>query len=173
MWKTKLNEILQQSGNPKLLKVSYSGSKLYGTDTPNSDIDIRFIFLPSFDSLITESSPKQISYTSNTSDNSKNSKDDFDIQGWSLTKFVNLLNKGDSLATSFLFSPEIQDREHIDDSLYLDFPKRVKFLEQCLAKLKVPKKVSGMIGFAKSQAYRYSQRGEKLQAAEILRDLPR
>lgn len=98
-----INELLQKSPGSKLAYLTEFGSKLYGTSTPESDTDYKGLFWPSNDSLIQCKVDKSLSSTTGDS-NSKNSKDDVDVQLWSVHYWLNLLRKGDTNAIDLLFS---------------------------------------------------------------------
>lgn len=89
--------------NARLLYLTKFGSHLYGTDTPDSDTDYKGIFLPSKKSCFLGKMPKSI--TRSTGDpGGKNSKDDVDIQLWSLQYFLELVSKGETNALDLLYS---------------------------------------------------------------------
>ena len=61
----------------KILFKTKSGSKLYGTDSKSSDLDIKGVFLPDIHDLILNKAPKH--YTSTTGNGGmKNNSDDVD-----------------------------------------------------------------------------------------------
>ncbi len=97
----KCEELVGNSGN--LLYVTKFGSHLYGTFNENSDLDIRGIFLPNFESLLMNNEIKHITYSSGNNTD-KNSSDDIDITLYSLQYFLKLLRKGDTGALDLLFS---------------------------------------------------------------------
>ena len=72
------------------------GSRLYGTDTPDSDLDIRgFNFMP-----------KKFLLGVKKFDQHQNLTDGDDIVIWSAEKFVKMLLNGSSVALEMLFCPE-------------------------------------------------------------------
>lgn len=96
-------EQIENDYNVTILYVTEYGSKLYGTDTPESDTDYRGIFLPSYDSRILGTDPDYIKLDTNTS-NEANSSKDIDIHLDSIHKWFNLLAKGETGAIDVLFS---------------------------------------------------------------------
>ena len=86
----------------------YFGSHLYGTSDVNSDLDLKGLFQPSPNDLILRNYRKSINWKSG-SDDDKNSKDDIDIELWSLHYFFEILGKGDTNAVDLLFSNTNKD----------------------------------------------------------------
>lgn len=101
-YKSPLDKLLNNT-NHKLLYITEYGSKLYGTNNENSDIDLKGLFLLDIKDLILQSKCNSISYTSGNND-TKNSSSDVDIQLWSLHYWLYLLSKGDTNAIDLLFS---------------------------------------------------------------------
>lgn len=88
-----------------LLYLTLFGSTLYGTGTPNSDIDARGVFIQSEAALRTGRYRHSLKYSSSQSQ-MRNSNEDMDIDLWSLEYWVlELLKKGDTGALDLLFSP--------------------------------------------------------------------
>jgi predicted nucleotidyltransferase len=98
---TKANEILK-TNNGKVIYLTVIGSHLFGLDNPNSDIDIKGIFLPSINDT-KQFKPEIIDFSTNDS-GSKNTKEDLDIELISVHKFFKLLKNGDTNAYDILFS---------------------------------------------------------------------
>ena len=87
----------------RILYVTEYGSKLYGTDNPNSDTDYKGIYVQNNDDILLK---KDIDHwTSNSNDtNEKNGSDDIDLQLFSINKFFKLVRKGETGALDILFS---------------------------------------------------------------------
>lgn len=79
---------------PDLLIIS--GSKMYGTDNPNSDMDIRGMVLPPAEYLLGRKSFEQ----------AKSDEPDYTI--WSLPKFIHLLEVGSPNVFELLFATKIK-----------------------------------------------------------------
>jgi hypothetical protein len=146
-----------------LLLLSKSGSQLFGTATPKSDLDVKGVFLPSKDSLYLQRAPQQFTSNSNPDDSGrKNSSDDVDVTVWSVQFWLKLLLRGDINAVSLLFSPSHPNAViKGSDSSFLE---RLQHLEP--AKI-LTRDLGGMMGFAHSQAIRYSEKGKHLRAVQI------
>lgn len=73
------------------------GSHLYLLNTPNSDKDYKGIYLPEKRELLLGNYAKQISQSTGD-DKSKNTKDDVDVEIFSLPYFIELACKGETVA---------------------------------------------------------------------------
>jgi hypothetical protein len=137
----------------ELLYVTVSGSKLYGTDNENSDTDVKFIFKPSLEDCVLGVASKNINL--NTSDDkTSNSKNDIDIQGWSIQFFLNLLKQGDTNAIDILYSIT-----HDDCVLYKAGRMDVIFDNPTLYFDK--SNMRGLLGYIVSQSDRFGLRGSR------------
>ncbi len=144
----------------KLVYLSKSGSYLFGSNTPKSDLDVKGLFLPSRSSLYLQNAPQQFSQNTNNS-NAKNSSEDVDVTVWSVQFWLKLLSKGDINAVSLLFS-------HTNPTAILEgtdagFLERLKALDP--TKL-LSRNLSGMMGFAYNQAIKYTAKGRHLHAVQ-------
>lgn len=98
-----LIENIEKEYNVKVIYLTISGSKLYGTDNPNSDTDYKGIFIPNKLDVLLKRDISHIDKSSNKT-NIKNSKDDVDISLHSIHTFLNLLKKSETGAVDLLFS---------------------------------------------------------------------
>jgi RNA repair pathway DNA polymerase beta family len=147
--------------NPhKLVYLSKSGSHLFGSNTPKSDLDVKGLFLPSVQSLYLQNAPQQFSMNTNNS-NAKNSSEDVDVTVWSVQFWLKLLTKGDINAVSLLFSTT--NPNAILEGTDAEFLTRLKALEP--TKL-LSRNLSGMMGFAYNQAIKYTAKGKHLHAVQ-------
>lgn len=147
--------------NPhKLVYLSKSGSHLFGTNTPKSDLDVKGLFLPSRQSLYLQNAPQQFSRNTNNS-NAKNSSDDVDVTVWSVQFWLKLLTKGDINAVSLLFS--YTNPNAVLEGTDANFLERLKALDP---KQLLSRNLSGMMGFAYNQAIKYTAKGKHLQAVQ-------
>jgi len=145
----------------KVIYVSLSGSKLYGTDNPNSDIDYKGIFIPSKESLLLKNDIDV--YTADTNNTKeKNTKDDIDFTLYSIHKFFNLLVKAETGSIDLLFSIfrddtivyKTNEYKIIKDN-YLDF---------------LNKDMKSFTGYALGQAKRYGIKGAKYKELSVFMD---
>ena len=88
------------------------GSHLYGTNTSDSDLDIKGVYAPySYDVLCGEEPALNVISKANKGDNEKSDKDTVERKYYSLAKFYCLLSKGDIGCTEMLFAQHTATRE--------------------------------------------------------------
>jgi predicted nucleotidyltransferase len=97
-----INEF-EQTTRARVIYVTVSGSKLYGTNNENSDTDIKGIFIPSKHSVLTKTDLDHYVRDTNTS-KTKNSVDDVDFTLHSIYQFLGQLSKSETGAVDLLFS---------------------------------------------------------------------
>ncbi|MFN8509838.1 MAG: nucleotidyltransferase domain-containing protein [Deinococcaceae bacterium] len=138
-----------------ILYLAKSGSHLFGTHTPQSDLDIKGLFLPTQRSLYLQQAPKQFSAMTQKDLGQKNNSDDIDITVWSLQAWFKLLEKGDMNAISLLFS-----WTHEDSLIEVDaeFMARLRSWEH---QRLLSRSMEGMAGYVTSQAVKYTQKGKR------------
>ena len=138
----------------KILFKCYSGSRLYGTNGENSDVDIKGVFLPELNDLILGKAPKH--YVSTTGkNNEKNGKDDVDETYYSLHYFLDLAAKGDTNAIDILFAYTNYEAVIIDSPIWSEIIDNIDKI--------ITKNVKAYLGYCKSQCIKYSVKGEKLK----------
>jgi predicted nucleotidyltransferase len=121
------------------------GSKLYGMAGPQSDEDVRGIYLP-------EKSACYLGKIKDTVDGQG------DTQFFSLQKFLRLAAEGQSVALEMLYSNQVFINSLIWDKLVKN---RHKFLS---------KKMKSFMGFSKSQMVKYNYRADRLNDIIFLRN---
>ena len=152
-----LEKILEENPGVKIIYLAYSGSTLYGTNTENSDLDIKGLFIPTKDSLLLGNAPTVLEFNSNKK--AKNSNEDIDIELFSVSEFLRLLSKGETNSIDLLFSmfsPSVV----LETELSLIFKEQYKNL--------LTKNIKSFIGFAMQQASLSSEKGNRLKEVEIL-----
>lgn len=143
----------EQQHDCKVIYLTKSGSQLYGTNTPESDTDYHGIFLPSRDSLITQTAIDHWTHTTGNS-NSKNSSIDLDLTLWSIHKLLHLLTKGETGAIDLLFSMQREDTQLITT-------KQSTTLYQYAIDNLLSKNVQAFLGYAIGQSQRYGIKGAR------------
>lgn len=142
----------------KILEIKF-GSHLYGTDTPNSDLDLKGIYLPTAKEICLGNYKKTLTTTRPKREFERNNKDDVDIEIFSLNRYVELLVDGQVVALDMLFSPEnaftniTSDGYKIINQIYLN---RNKFISKSMT--------SKFFDYAKQQAAKYGQKGFRIHA---------
>jgi predicted nucleotidyltransferase len=100
------SKLCEQDQEAKIIYLTYFGSRLYGTNRSNSDLDFKGLYFPSKRSLILNKKQQTISWGTKTTKNEglKNSAEDIDAQIWPVHYWLELLRKGDTNAIDLLFS---------------------------------------------------------------------
>jgi len=93
---------IELENDVKVIYVTLSGSKLYGTDNKNSDTDYKFIYIPSKDSILLKQDKSAIKVGKNTKE--KNTSEDIDFDGTNIYNFFSQLSKSETGAIDIIFS---------------------------------------------------------------------
>jgi hypothetical protein len=129
------------------------GSHLYGTSTPESDKDIKGVFMPELKDILLGKIPKQISCSVKNSDGIRNSSEDTDHEYYSLHYFMELLCQGQTVAIDMLHARHtITHTSDIWEELYT---QRCHFYT---------KNLEAFVGYAQRQAAKYGIRGSRIKA---------
>jgi hypothetical protein len=137
------------------------GSTLYGTDTPESDIDFKGIYLPTREQILLNKIPKSVSYKTKTDKkDQKNSKDDIDCQVFSLHYFLELAAKGETAAIDMLHASD--DWPIYSSDLWVDIRKRRQMFYS--------KNLKAFVSYARKQAAKYGLKGTRIDAAQKVVD---
>jgi|GEM_PF-311184 len=145
-----------------LLYVAKSGSQLFGTQTPSSDLDLKGLFLPTRSSLYLQTAPSQFSFdTKSSGQERKNTADDVDATVWSVQMWLRLLEKGDLNAISLLFSHTHPDAVVESSSGFLEWLKNLEHTRL------LSRKLSGMVGYVASQAVKYTDKGKHFRVVRL------
>src|SRR5579864_3559901 len=142
----------------KILEVKF-GSHLYGTDTPESDLDFKGIYLPDAHQIVLGRASKNVSTSRPKKEFEKNSKDDVDQETFSLKEYLKLLCEGQTVALDMLFSPT---------SFHVFKGERYDIFEKIYAhkdKL-LSKGILSFIGYARKQSAKYGIKGSRVRAVK-------
>lgn len=145
----------------KTLVRMYFGSHLYGTATPESDIDIKAVYQPSAEDIllqrvraaITEAPPKRTG--------EKNAPGDVDFEAYSPQKFLTLLAEGQTVALDMLFAP---------DTAFLEAPHPVWRDIQALAPRLFSRRTTAFVSYCRQQARKFGVKGARLSAVRLALD---
>lgn len=151
----------------KTIVKSYFGSHLYGTSTPESDVDFKEIFVPHpRDILMCQA----MNHTNRNTNNSatKNTKDDIDHELFSLKYFFKLAADGETVALDMLHTPP----ELVVAS---DLPEVWKFIQDNRARFYTTD-MKAYLGYVRKQAGKYGVKGSRLadlhKVLDVIRDVP-
>jgi hypothetical protein len=146
----------------ELLYATRFGSHLYGTATANSDLDVKGIFLPTKRDLLLQGAPDQFSFHSGN-DNDRNTKDDVDVELYSLHNFLRMCERGDTGALDLLFSFTNKDAPIYCNPKYNSIINNIEYLIN-------PLNTRAFIGYCIGQSKKYSLKGARLRALDNLID---
>ena len=145
----------------KIIFEAIVGSKLYGTNSENSDTDIKGVFLPDIEDLILCKAPKCIQ-ESTAKDGERNCKDDIDKTYYSLQYFLELAAKGETNAIDILFA-------YTNKECVLTITPEWEYVINNIDKI-LTKNINAFMGYCKSQCIKYSVKGEKLHNYKQFKD---
>lgn len=149
----------------KILVLAYAGSHLFGTNTPNSDIDYKGIYIPTQKDLLLQQAKATISSKRDKAHGEKNTKDDTDIELFSIQKFFHMLYEGQTVALELLWTPDELIVEQ--DPMW----ENIRFVGRNYL---MHKKVTSFVGYCKTQADKYGVKGSRMAAVkEAINELNR
>ena len=137
------------------------GSHLYGTARPDSDRDLKGVFIPGPRELLLQRAPETVREGS-SDPNTPNTADDVDVEWLSLGKFLEMLSQGQANAVDLAFAP--RDR-------HLFAPSPLWDEIAAAAPRLINRNIRALVGYCRKQANIYSLKGERLRGARAARDL--
>ncbi len=139
------------------------GAHLYGTATPDSDLDYKGVFMPSREEVLLGRIPKSHN-RSTRKDGARNSKDDVDVEVYSLHYFIKLACDGQTVALDMIHAPEgmILESSPVWESIV---ENRKRFYTR---------NIISFIDYARRQASKYGIKGSRISAVQgVLETLKR
>lgn len=133
----------------------YFGSHLYGTSTPESDVDFKEIFVPHPRDILLGTAMNHTNLNTNNTA-SKNTKDDVDHELYSLKYFFKLAAEGETVALDMLHTPP----ELVVKS---DLPDVWKFIQDNRSRFYTTN-MKAYLGYVRKQASKYGVKGSRLAA---------
>ena len=150
------NGIFEGEFSVDILFKTIFGAHLYGTDTPNSDKDYKAVYAPSIEDLILNRVKLDSSiHESNKTDNhAKSDSSVYEIEYYTLHKFLKQATDGQLVAIEMLYSPPQFWIGQVSDFFIREIIcKREKFLSKNLNKF---------VQYAVKQAAKYGIKGSRL-----------
>lgn len=141
----------------KILELKF-GSHLYGTNTPSSDLDFKGIYLPSAREIVLGNYKRTIAKSRPKAECERNTKDDVDMEIFSLDRYLELLMEGQTVALDILFAPNYAHTlstpsgRHLMSLIYTN---RERLLTR---------NVNAFVGYARQQAAKYGIKGSRMDA---------
>ncbi len=131
------------------------GSHLYGTDTPQSDIDLKSVYLPEPRDILLQRVKATIVVTPPKPPGQKNAPGEVDRETYSLQRFLGLLAEGQTMALDMLFAPESA----------MTMPPAPLWREiQANAHRLVSRRAATFLGYCRRQANTYGVKGSRVAA---------
>lgn len=92
-------EAVERDQDARVLLAVESGSRAWGFHSPDSDYDVRFIFVRSEDAYLSLLPPRDVIETP--------IENVFDVNGWDVAKALKLMMRGNSVVHEWLASPHV------------------------------------------------------------------
>lgn len=153
----------------KLFTCMY-GSKLYGTSTPTSDVDLKHIVLPDLGDLLCGRPVKNVAHHTNNERNVRNTQDDVDEEFIPIQVFARDFMKGQTYALELAFGLA---GDHASQTFpdHHRAPRFLKMMRELKARF-LTSNIKAMMGYAVNQANIYSFKGERVNVInEMIRAL--
>ena len=131
------------------------GSHLYGTNTPESDLDYKAIHIPNAGDILLGRVQDSVSTCTAKVEGTKNEAGDHDEESYSLQRYLKLLSEGQIPALDMLFASE---------DMILETSDVWKFIQAHRSKL-LTRKSAAFLGYCRQQANKYGIRGSRVAAA--------
>ena len=135
------------------------GSRLYGTNTPESDLDWKEVYVPNIDLLLIGTKITNV-VQSTGNDHTRNTKDDIDWEYIPIQVFAKDFLEGQTYAIEMAFSVL---SEEYKASQQLHVKEFKTFVEELVSKF-LTSNVRSMIGYAMNQAQIYGIKGTRLSS---------
>jgi hypothetical protein len=132
------------------------GSHLYGTATPQSDMDFKAVYLPDARDILLQRVQNTVTHLPDKPDGEKNAPGDVDREIHSLQRYLELLAEGQTMALDMLFAPE-SAMTSPPSALWLDI--------QANAPRLVTRRASAFLRYCRQQANKYGIKGSRVSAA--------
>lgn len=137
------------------------GSTLYGTSTPESDIDYKSIFIPDGRDILLQRAKANINNQRPKSDGEKNNAGDVDEERFSLQRYLQLVGEGQTNALDMLFAPPwaiVGEPSPIWHEIIANKDKLIT------------RRAAAFVGYARAQSHRYSVRGTRVSSSKAALD---
>lgn len=139
------------------------GSHLYGTNSANSDTDIKGVYMPTARQMKLGKFPKTINESTKKDSSQKNTAADTDKEFYSLHYFMDLACEGETVALDMLHAPATAWHEATDEWTLLVAYRSIFYT----------KNLKSLVGYARRQAAKYGVKGSRLHEARLVLDVLR
>ena len=131
------------------------GSHLYGTNTPQSDLDYKSVHIPSPDDILLQRVKGSVcNKREKSGDGIKNVAGEVDEESYALQRYLGLLSEGQTVAIDMLFAPNPMETSGLWQHIHAN---RHRLLT---------KKSAAFVGYCRTQANKYGIKGSRVAAAK-------
>ena len=140
--------------NTDLIMQVQFGSHLYGTNTPQSDIDFKSVYIPDGRDILLQRVIGSIEIGKKLKvEGEKNLAKDIDSDSYSLQRYLMMIAEGQTVAIDMLFAPA----SVLTTLLWRDIQSQKERL--------LTKKSAAFVGYCRTQANKYGIKGSRVAAA--------
>lgn len=132
------------------------GSHLYGTATPQSDLDFKGVYVPCARDILLQRVKGTVSEHRQKAEREKNLPGEIDRDSYSLQRFLGLAAEGQTVALDILFAPEWAMPEPPAPEWQEIVANRSRLLTR---------KSAAFLGYCRQQANKYGIKGSRVAAA--------
>jgi len=132
------------------------GSHLYGTDTSDSDLDLKGVYVPEARDILLQRVKPSVTSGREKGAGERNRPGDVDREYYSLQRYLALLAAGQTMAIDMLFAP---------DTVMVKPPSPVWRDIQAHAPRFVSRRASAFVRYCRQQANKYGIKGSRVAAA--------
>ena len=130
------------------------GSHLYGTDTPESDIDYKSVYLPEWKEILLQRVQESVGTRKDKVEGQRNLPGDVDDEAYSLQRYLTLLAEGQTVAVDMLFAPAPEMATPLWEQIR---DNRGRLLT---------KRSATFVGYCRQQANKYGIKGSRVEAVK-------
>lgn len=134
------------------------GSHLYGTDTPNSDIDYKSVFVPPSRDILLQRVKGSVSNQRPKAEGEKNYIGEIDEEAYSVQRYLHLAAEGQTVALDILFAPHW--------AMITEPSLEWQEIERNRHRL-ITRKSAAFLGYCRQQANKYGIKGSRVAAARL------
>lgn len=138
------------------------GSHLYGTATPQSDIDYKSVFVPPRRDILLQRTKATIANKRPKAEGEKNYAGEIDEEAYSLQRYLGLAAEGQTVALDVLFAPRWA---MVEPPAY-----EWQIIEENRHRL-LTRKSAAFVGYCRQQANKYGIKGSRVAAARLAYEL--
>lgn len=138
------------------------GSHLFGTDTPQSDLDFKAVHVPAARSILLGRAQNVLTWNTKVEAGARNRPDDVDRESYSLQKYLHLAAEGQTVAMDMLFATE---------AMMMREPSQIwREIQRERGRL-ITSRAASFVGYCRTQANKYGIKGSRMATARAAVEL--